>query len=81
MSEADQVDGAPGVDPDLPFEEVVSQLEQVIDRLESGGLSLDQMLEAYGQGVALGARAQDLLDQAQLRIEQLQASANEGTTL
>ena len=77
MSKADPLDGAPGVDPDLPFEEVVSQLELVIDRLESGGLSLEQMLEAYGQGVALGARAQDLLDQAQLRIEQLQASGGE----
>ena len=77
MSEADQTVGASGVDPDLPFEEVVSQLELVIDRLESGGLSLDQMLDAYGQGVALGARAQDLLDQAQLRIEQLQATADE----
>ena len=77
MSEADQIDGAPGVDPDLPFEEVVSQLELVIDQLESGGLSLEQMLEAYGQGVALGARAQDLLDQAQLRIEQLQMSGDE----
>ena len=62
---------------ELPFEEVVGRLESVIDRLESGGLSLEEMLEAYGQGVALGARAQDLLDHAQLRIEQLQASADE----
>ena len=67
----------PSVDPDLPFEEVVGRLELVIERLESGGLSLEQMLEAYGQGVALGARAQELLDRAQLRIEQLQASTDE----
>lgn len=69
MSEADLAE--------LPFEEVVGRLEAVIERLESGGLSLEEMLEAYGQGVALGARAQELLDQAQLRIEQLQASADE----
>ncbi len=69
MSETDLVE--------LPFEEVVGRLEAVIERLESGGLSLEEMLEAYGQGVALGARAQELLDQAQLRIEQLQASADE----
>ena len=62
---------------ELPFEEVVGRLEAVIERLESGGLSLEEMLEAYAQGVALGARAQELLDQAQLRIEQLQASADE----
>lgn len=62
---------------ELPFEEVAGRLEAVIERLESGGLSLEEMLEAYGQGVALGARAQDLLDQAQLRIEQLQDSADE----
>lgn len=69
MSEADLTE--------LPFEEVAGRLEAVIERLESGGLSLEEMLEAYGQGVALGARAQELLDQAQLRIEQLQASADE----
>ena len=61
----------------LPFEDVVGRLEAVIERLESGGLSLEEMLEAYGQGVALGARAQELLDQAQLRIEQLQSAADE----
>lgn len=61
----------------LPFEEVVGRLEAVIERLESGGLSLEEMLEAYGQGVALGGRAQELLDQAQLRIEQLQSAADE----
>ena len=62
---------------ELPFEDVVGRLEAVIERLESGGLSLEEMLEAYGQGVALGARAQELLDQAQLRIEQLQSAADE----
>lgn len=62
---------------ELPFEEVVGRLEAVIERLESGGLSLEEMLEAYGQGVALGARAQELLDEAQLRIEQLQSAADE----
>ena len=72
-----ETERTPSVDLDLPFEEVVGQLELVIERLESGGLSLEQMLEAYGQGVALGARAQQLLDRAQLRIEQLQASADE----
>ena len=72
-----ETERTPSIDPDLPFEEVVAQLELVIERLESGGLSLEQMLEAYGQGVALGARAQELLDRAQLRIEQLQASTDE----
>ena len=65
------------VDPALPFEEVVSQLEQVIERLEAGGLSLDEMVTAYGEGIALGTRAQELLDGAQQRIEELQASADE----
>ena len=67
------------VDPELPFEAVVSQLELVIERLEGGGLSLDEMVTAYGQGAALGARAQELLDNAQLRIEELQAAADEPT--
>ena len=65
------------VDPALPFEEVVARLEQVIDRLEEGGLSLDEMVTTYGEGIALGARAQELLDGAQQRIEELQASTDE----
>ncbi len=65
------------VDPALPFEQVVSELERVIERLEAGGLSLDAMVTAYGEGIALGARAQELLDGAQQRIEELQASADE----
>ncbi len=65
------------VDPAMPFEEVVARLEQVIERLEAGGLSLDEMVTAYGAGIALGARAQELLDGAQQRIEELQASADE----
>ena len=66
----------PKVDPRLAYEDIVDQLEQVLERLESGGLSLDAAVAAYGQGVALSVRAQQLLDEAELRIEQIRTDAD-----
>ena len=61
----------PAVDPELPSEQVVERLEAKIDRLEDGGVPLDEAVDAYAQGSALAARAQELLDSAQLRVDEL----------
>lgn len=56
---------------DLPFEALVEDLENTLATLEDGGLPLAEALDAYERGVALSARAHQLLDQAELRIETL----------
>ncbi len=61
----------PAVDPELPYEEVVERLEATIERLEGGGVTLDDAVSAYAQGSALAARAQELLDSAQLRVDEI----------
>lgn len=66
----------PSVDTDLPYEEIVAQLEQTLEQLENGGLRLDDAVDAYGRGVALAARAQQLLDESELKIEQLRAETD-----
>lgn len=53
------------------FEAVYARLEGVTKRLEEGGLTLDQTLALYEQGIALSRRAQALLDAAEQRIETL----------
>lgn len=53
------------------FEAVYTRLEGVTKRLEEGGLTLDQTLALYEQGIALSRRAQALLDAAEQRIEVL----------
>jgi exodeoxyribonuclease VII small subunit len=56
---------------ELSFEEAYSQLQQVIQKLESGELSLDESVTLYEQGRMLSMRCQTLLDNAELRIKRL----------
>lgn len=53
------------------YEETVEELERVLTELEDGGLPLDQAVDAYERGVKLSERAQQLLSEAELRIETL----------
>ncbi len=41
-------------------------------RLEEGGLTLDESLALYEEGMKLAQRCQELLQQAELRITKLQ---------
>jgi exodeoxyribonuclease VII small subunit len=54
------------------FETVYRQLEEVVRRLDDGGLTLDESIFLYEQGMALAKTCQSLLDQAELRITRLQ---------
>lgn len=59
------------VPPDAGYEDLVAVLNEVVERLETGDLSLDQALREYERGVALVRRCNDLLDQAELRVTEL----------
>jgi exodeoxyribonuclease VII small subunit len=54
------------------FEEIYKQLEEVVRRLDEGGLTLDESIALYEEGMNLARRCQTLLDQAELRVTQLQ---------
>lgn len=54
-----------------PYEEIVEDLENVLTELEDGGLPLDQAVDAYERGVKLSQQAQQLLTNAELRIDTL----------
>jgi exodeoxyribonuclease VII small subunit len=56
------------------FEDELRQLEEVVNKLEEGGLSLDESIDLYERGVKLAAACQEKLDKAQLRITQLRES-------
>ena len=57
--------------PERPYEEIVQDLEDVLTELEDGGLPLDQAVDAYERGVKLSQQAQQLLANAELRIDTL----------
>jgi exodeoxyribonuclease VII small subunit len=56
---------------EMKFEEALVELEQTVARLESGNLTLEDSLELFERGQRLAAHCNRLLDQAQLRVEQL----------
>lgn len=60
------------------YEELTVALEEVLERLEQGDLSLDAALATYEQGVVLVRACNDLLDRAELRVSELAASAAPG---
>lgn len=57
------------------YEEIVDDLETVLTQLEDGGLPLDKALDAYEHGVKLSREAQQLLADAELRIDALNDEA------
>jgi exodeoxyribonuclease VII small subunit len=55
--------------PELGFDQILARLREVVIRLESGELSLEQSLVIYEEGVQLARRGQQLLTSAERRVE------------
>lgn len=53
------------------FEEAFNALQAVVEKLESDDISLEEALQAYEKGIRLIQQCAAILEQAQLRIEQL----------
>jgi exodeoxyribonuclease VII small subunit len=53
------------------FEGAVERLTQIVDRLESGELPLEQSLELFEEGMRLARATQQQLNQAERRVEEL----------
>lgn len=54
---------------DLGFDAILAKLREVVQRLESGELSLEQSLAVYEEGVQLARKGQQLLQTAEKRVE------------
>ena len=53
------------------FEKSLAELEQLVEQLESGDLSLDESLKQFRRGVELTRHCQGVLEKAQQTVEQL----------
>jgi exodeoxyribonuclease VII small subunit len=53
------------------FEQLFGRLQQIVARLESGDLPLEEALTLYEEGVRTAGSCQQLLDAAQLRVRTL----------
>lgn len=56
---------------ELSFEQALAELTALVEKLESGALSLEDSVGAFEQGVQLSRRCESLLDQAEQRLQVL----------
>ncbi len=62
------------------FEDAYRELGEIVDRLESGELSLDESVRLYERGRQLVALCEKHLDAAELRVNRLGGDAESGFT-
>ena len=63
---------------ELSFEDSLSELEAIVDRLESGQGSLDDAITAYERGSQLKRYCQMKLDEARMKVEKIRLPDNGG---
>jgi exodeoxyribonuclease VII small subunit len=56
-------------DKDLNFEKALADLEAVVDKLEKGGLNLNESLAHFEKGVKLARFLREELDKAEKKVE------------
>lgn len=62
---------------DLDFESALEKLQKIVEELEKGGLSLDQTLKEFNQGMQLLKFCNQKLDKAEKKIELMLKENNE----
>lgn len=64
---------------DLKFEDALDRLEDIINKLQEGHISLDESLECFQDGVGLIKLCQQKLDNAETKIELLTKNSDGST--
>jgi exodeoxyribonuclease VII small subunit len=59
------------------FEQLYTELEATIDKLEAGNLSLDEALALYERGIDLAKQCSAMLDRAELKIQELAPNSDD----
>jgi exodeoxyribonuclease VII small subunit len=67
-------------EPTLNFEAALEELEQLVERMETGELTLEESLKAFERGVVLTRDCQKALKDAELRVQAL-TETDEGLAL
>lgn len=67
---------APPPSPVAQFESSLDELEQLVQKMEKGEMSLDDSLAAYERGIGLYRQCQAALEQAELRVKLLSDPAD-----
>ena len=60
----------------LSFERAMEELESIVTRLEGGKVPLEESVVIYERGESLKRRCEELLRQAEVRVEKITIDAN-----
>ena len=60
----------------LSFEEALKELEEIVNSLERGDVSLEDAIEAYERGSILKDQCEKRLKEAKMKVEKIQSSQN-----
>lgn len=58
-------------DEDLTYEQAYAELESIVSALETGEHTLDEAIAQYERGQALAKYCANILDKAELKVQQL----------
>jgi exodeoxyribonuclease VII small subunit len=56
---------------EINFESALSDLESIVEELESGDLSLENSLKSFEKGIKLARKCQEKLSQEELQVQKL----------
>lgn len=60
----------------LSFEKAIEELEIIVKRLEDGKVPLEESVAIYERGESLKKRCEELLRQAEARVDKITTDAN-----
>ena len=55
----------------INFEKALGELEKLVDEMEAGDLSMEDMLKRFEKGIALTTECQQALQKAELKVSEL----------
>lgn len=62
---------------EMKYETAVIRLEEIVAKLEQGGLELDEMITLFDEGTRLAAYCNKCLDNAMIKIEGLSKASGD----
>ena len=62
----------------MSFEEAMTEVESIVERIESGEMGLEEQIEQYAKGAALLARCREILEACEQRVETISGELEKG---
>lgn len=62
----------------MKFEDALVRLEEIVEELEKGELSLDETLKIFEEGIRMSKNCSQQLNEAELKVEKLVGIDKEG---